>query len=410
MAAVDPAKLEMLSKVFTPHRPIDLPEFLSGRLPLLYRAIDAVNTEGLHVIFFGDRGTGKTSIAKVLSALVQEPGRADGRRVLTASCNSTDDYTSIWRRVFQEILLAPRQLGFSPDRQEVATHRMADFDGTDPNDVRLMIQSFPNPAVIVIDEFDRIPMDTDARRLMADTIKLFSDTGVKSTIILVGVADSVGELIAEHQSISRNVAQIAVEPMSTTELADIIRKGYDRAGLAYADSLPRQVAELSQGYPHYTHLLGLWAGRRALEANHDGVTDADLTRAIPAALENATGGVQQEYASAVASSQPDALFEKVLLACAQANKDSLGKFSATDVRAPLRRIMGRDILTGAFQSHLAKFCENERGPVLKKSGKRRSYKWRFVNPQVIPYIILRGREAGLVSDQDATAPRPLFAI
>lgn len=397
MAAVDPAKLEMLSKVFTPHRPIDLPEFLSGRLPLLYRAIDAVNTEGLHVIFFGDRGTGKTSIAKVLGALVQEPGRSDGRRVLTASCNSTDDYTSIWRRVFQEILLAPRQLGFSADRQEMATHRMADFDGTDPNDVRLMIQSLPNPAVIVIDEFDRIPTHTDARRLMADTIKLFSDTGVKSTIILVGVADSVGELIAEHQSISRNVAQIAVEPMSTTELADIIRKGYDRVGLTYADSLPRQVAELSQGYPHYTHLLGLWAGRRALEANHDGVTDTDLAHAIPAALENATGGVQQEYASAVASSQPDALFEKVLLACAQASKDSLGKFSATDVRAPLRRIMGRDILTGAYQSHLAKFCENERGPILKKSGKRRSYRWRFVNPQVIPYIILRGREAGLVS-------------
>jgi hypothetical protein len=99
----------------------------------------------------------------------------------------------------------------------------------------------------------------------------------------------------------------------------------------------------------------------------------------------------------VASSQPDALFEKVLFSCAQAHKDSLGKFSATDVRAPLRKIMGRDILTGAFQSHLAKFCESERGPILKKSGKRRSFKWRFVNPQVIPYITLRGREAGLVS-------------
>lgn len=396
MVAVDPTKLDLLSKAFTPHRPIDLPEFLSGRLPLLYRAIDAVNTDGLHVIFFGDRGTGKTSIAKVLGALVQEPGRADGRRVLTASCSSSDDYTSIWRRVFQEILLAPRQLGFSIDRQEMATHRMADFDGTDPNDVRLMVQSLPNPAVIVIDEFDRVPLSTDARRLMADTIKLFSDTGIGSTIVLLGVADSIGELIAEHQSISRNVAQIAVEPMTTTELSDIIRKGYDRVGLGYADSLPRQIAELSQGYPHYTHLLGLWAGRRALEAGHDGVTDADLAGAIPSALENATGGVQQEYASAVASSQPDALFEKVLLACALATKDNLGRFSATDVRAPLRRILGRDINTGGYQSHLAKFCENERGPILKKSGKRRSYKWRFVNPQVIPYIILRGKQAGLV--------------
>lgn len=397
MLGIDTARIEGLSRVFTPHRPIDLPEFLSGRLPLLYRAMDAVNTDGLHVIFYGDRGTGKTSIAKVLGIMVQEPGRPDGRRVLAAACNSSDTYTSIWRRVFQEVLLADRQMGFAPDRAQLALHRLGDFDGTDPNDVRLMVQSFPNPSVIVIDEFDRVPMDTDARRLMADTIKLFSDTGITSTIILVGVADSIGELIAEHQSISRNVAQIPVDSMSTTELADIVRKGYDHVQLRYADSLPRQIAELSQGYPHYSHLLGLWAGRRAVMAGRDDVTSADIEAAIPDALQNATGGVHQEYESAVASSQPDALFEKVLLACAIAQKDSLGKFSVTDVRAPLRKILGRDIVTSGYQSHLAKFCEPERGPILKKSGKRRSYRWRFVNPQVIPYILLRGKQAGLIS-------------
>ncbi len=238
MLPVDAAKIEGLSKVFTPHRPIDLPEFLSGRLPLLFRAQDAVNTEGLHVIFFGDRGTGKTSIAKVLGIMVQEPRRPDGRRVLAAACNSSDTFTSIWRRVFQEVLLADRQIGFAPDATQLAMHRLGDFEGSDPNDVRLMVQALPNPSVIVIDEFDRVPTNTDARRLMADTIKLFSDTGISSTIILVGVADSIGELIAEHQSISRNIAQIAVEPMTTTELAEIVRKGYDHVGIG----LPRQPA------------------------------------------------------------------------------------------------------------------------------------------------------------------------
>ena len=132
-------------------------------------------------------------------------------------------------------------------------------------------------------------------------------------------------------------------------------------------------------------------------ATRDDVTSTDIEAAIPDALQNATGGVHQEYESAVASSQPDALFEKVLLACAIAEKDSLGKFSVTDVRAPLRKILGRDIVTSGYQSHLAKFCEPERGPILKKSGKRRSYRWRFVNPQVIPYILLRGKQAGLIS-------------
>lgn len=393
--AIDPMQIERLSQAFTPHRPIDLPKFLSGRVDLLYRAIDAANTEGLHVILFGDRGTGKTSIAKVLGLMLQEDQRKDGRRVLTASCNSTDDFTTLWRRVFQEVLIAPRQLGFAPDQSQVALHRMQDFDGTDPNDVRMMVQSLPNPSVIVIDEFDRMPHGGDGRRLMADTIKLFSDTGVKATIILVGVADSIGELMAEHQSIARNISQIAVEPMSATELGDIIRKGYDHVGLAYEDSLPRLIAELSQGYPHYTHLLGLWAGRRTLEPGLTTVTADILDAAIPAALVAATGGVQQEYERAIASSQKEALFEEVLLACALTKKDSLGKFAAADVRAPLRLILDRDVTIGGYQSHLAKFCEPERGPVLKKSGKRRTYKWQFVNPQIIPYILIRGKERGV---------------
>ena len=66
--AIDTMQLERLSQAFTPHRPIDLPKFLSGRVELLYRAMDAANTEGLHVILFGDRGTGKTSLASPRSA------------------------------------------------------------------------------------------------------------------------------------------------------------------------------------------------------------------------------------------------------------------------------------------------------------------------------------------------------
>jgi hypothetical protein len=113
---------------------------------------------------------------------------------------------------------------------------------------------------------------------------------------------------------------------------------------------------------------------------------------VPDALEGATGGVQQEYERAIASSRQNTLFKDVLLACALAEKDPLGKFSARDVREPLRAITGRDYEIGAYQSHLAKFTEPRRGSILKKTGSRRNYKWRFVNPQVIPYILLEGQK------------------
>ena len=126
------------------------------------------------------------------------------------------------------------------------------------------------------------------------------------------------------------------------------------------------------------------------------MTGVMLEIAIPDGLENATGGVQHEYLRAVASSRPHTLFKQVLLACALAPKDSLGQFSATDVRQPLRTITGQDYNTGAYQSHLAKFCEAERGPVLKKTGNRRNYRWQFINPQLIPYVLLEGRRTKLI--------------
>lgn len=390
---------ERLDKSFTPHRPIDLPEFFAGRLNLLYRANDAANTSGLHIVLFGERGTGKTSIAHVLAHRLQEPERKDGRRAILVSCNSSDNYSSIWRKVFQEILLEQRQLGFVQQAAATVVGRL-DLDASmnDPNDVRLLVRSLPNPSVILIDEFDRVRPDSDARRLMADTIKLFSDTNVRSTIVLVGVAESIDELITEHHSIARNIAQIQVEPMTVEELSEIIQKGFERAGLGCENGLDRRIARLSQGYPHYTHLLGLWAGRRAIEADRAQVTASDLDRAIPDALENASGGVQQEYARAIHSVRKGTLYQQVLLACALAPKDPLGRFSATDVREPLRRVTGHEYGTGAYQTHLAKFCEPLRGPVLKRTGGRRNYRWQFVNPQLIPYVHLQGIRDGYLQD------------
>jgi hypothetical protein len=392
---------DRLSKAFTPHRPIDLPEFLSGRLPLLYRAMDAVNTEGLHLVLFGDRGTGKTSIARVLAYNVQEPERQDGRRAILVSCTSSDDFASIWRKVVQEILVAQRQLGFVQDATASVIGRLDAEDAPldNPNDIRLFVKSLPNPSVIVIDEFDRLPPGHETTRLMADTIKLFADTNARSSLVVVGVAESLGDLIAEHESIARNIAQLYVELMTLEELEEIVQKGFGRSGLDFEKGVDRLIARWSQGYPHYTHLLGLWSGRRALGTGRLTVTENDVREAVEDALRNAAGGVQQEYERAISTGRGGTLFKEVLLACALAEKDSLGRFSAVSVRAPLNEILpGSDYNTGAFQSHLAKFCEPARGPVLKRTGSRRNYRWQFVNPQLIPYIRLCGVKSGMITD------------
>jgi hypothetical protein len=304
----------------------------------------------------------------------------------------------VWRKICQEIQISQRQLGFVQEAVAPLASAIVDVGKSldNPNDVRLLVRSFPNPAVIVIDEFEHLP-SSDDRRLMADTIKMFADSDVPATLVLVGVAESVGDLISEHQSVARNIAPLQVEPMSPAELSEIVQRGFGHADLDFESGIETKIAGWSQGYPHYTHLLGLWAGRRALEAGRVTVTINDLEEAVQDALRNAAGGVQHEYETAVASSQEGTLFKAVLLACALAEKDSLGRFSAASVRYPLAEITHTDYGTGAFQSHLAKFCDSKRGPILKKTGTRRNYRWQFINPQLIPYVRLQGMSDRMLS-------------
>ena len=45
--------IDRLNKWFTPNKPIDVPEILSGRMQLIYRVTDAINTEGQHMFING---------------------------------------------------------------------------------------------------------------------------------------------------------------------------------------------------------------------------------------------------------------------------------------------------------------------------------------------------------------------
>jgi hypothetical protein len=156
------------------------------------------------------------------------------------------------------------------------------------------------------------------------------------------------------------------------------------------------MAKLSQGYPHYIHLLGLWAGRKAIEAKRLVMTSDDLNNAIPDALHNAVFGLQEQYERAVYSANKAALFKEVLLACALAKKDSTGRFGVAALQEPLKLITDHDYSTGAYQAHLGRFCEKDRGPVLEREGKPKIYRWRFFNPQLIPYVVLQGVSQKLI--------------
>jgi Cdc6-like AAA superfamily ATPase len=376
-------RLTRVAQAFTPSAPVSRLDMLAGRFAQIQDVANAVSQRGQHVALYGERGVGKTSLANVLAELFDAPDLPHFQAVLV-NCGTDDDYAKVWTNVFAE-------LGVELDA------------GPSPETVRRALAELDPPALIVIDELDRFEDDAGLTA-MADTVKTLSDHAVMSTVVFVGVAQSIGGLMGEHESIVRALAQVEMPRMSERELREILARGCAQAELSIDDDAAHRIAALSDGLPHYTHLLGRHAGQRAVHNDRDRVLLADVNAIIPEAVERHT--IQSTYLEATESVRKDNLFPQVLLACALAPTNEHGYFTAGAIRDPLERVAGRRLDIPAFARHLAQFLEPERGAVLQRRGVPRRYFYRFTDPILRPYVVLKGLSDGLITNEQLEAFQP----
>ena len=376
-------------KVFSPTAPIDERSLFAGRNEQVRKLIDAINQKGQHAILFGERGVGKTSLANVLASFLS------GGPVLSprVNCDTMDTYSSVWHKVFDEIEMvhAVTATGFSPGTREKSVDLLGGDEAVSPDNVRraLTILARPSLPILILDEFDRLKQPV--KRAFADTIKTLSDHAVGATVVLVGVADSVDQLIEEHQSVERALVQVRMPRMSVDEIKEIINTGLARLEMTIDPDALERISLFSQGLPHYAHLLGLHTVRTALDDEMSSYIDIKtIDGGIRRALQDAQQSVRSACHKATLSTRKDNLFSDVLLSCALAPQDSLGFFAAQDVRQPMREITGKQYDIPSFAQHLNEFSEAKRGQILQKTGARKRYRYRFTNPLVQPFVIMQG--------------------
>ncbi len=385
-----------IGQLFTPATPINEKDLFAGRGKQIEDVVKTVNQRGRHAIIYGERGVGKTSLANVLSSFFGAAAKA----VLAPreECHTADTYHTLWGRILGRIKTS-ESLGFSGKKEGNIT--LADLYAHMPLTPDVIREALGKASenyllIIIVDELDRLSDPRD-NQLFADTIKTLSDYAVKATLVLVGVADAVDELIAGHESIQRNLQQIPMPRMSPKELRQIVNDRLPKVGMTIRGEALNKICALSRGLPHYTHLISQFSAWAAVDGDSLEITIDHVNSAVKEAISHSQQTVQSAYHKATVSPRKDNLFAEVLLACALAPCDEFGFFTAADVRQPMSKITGEDFGISRFIGHLGKFTTDTRGEILQEIGERYQRRFRFRDPLIQPYIVMRGVGSGLIT-------------
>jgi hypothetical protein len=357
-----------LREIFTPSRPRALGPLFIGRGGELKRLIAAIEEERAHVVLYGDRGRGKTSLANAFANLATEAGCITVRR----ACGADTSYERLFRGLLAA--LPPRILEPGATGNAASLLPEGAFGPEDVADVLARLRGVH--VVLVIDEFDRAESPA-LRNAMAETIKNLSDQALPVTLLLVGVAGSLDGLLGHQPSIQRNILAIHVPPMRDEEVARLIAAGATAAGLAFAADATAQVVRLARGMPYYAHLLCLFAARSARLRGSQEVMSQDVAAAILEAFRKQEPELNGAHARTL--TLPGAT--EVLRAAAEAPRDSDDRFAESALPPEAAPI-------------LATLATPEHGPVLIGSPTPAGLRYAFAQPALAHQVLFHKAIAG----------------
>jgi Cdc6-like AAA superfamily ATPase len=378
--------------------PIDEEDLFAGRSHEVRRILESVFARSKHVVLFGERGVGKTSLSNIFWKRFNKTVKSF--IVARVQAGPHDTFSSLWVRALEEL----QAVGSATGKSAYVSFDI-DHETVTPSQVRRELQkcSANSLPIIIVDEYNEI-QDANAKRLTANLIKEFYDFSVSTTVIIVGVAENIAELIEDHASIDRALVQIPLNRMSELELREIIEKRAARTVMTFSADAIWTIIILSRGLPYFTQTLSKYAALHAIEEQRLIVTNEDVEASMDRFIEETETSFKDGYRQATRSNQ-DNFFQQSLLACALAKTDDEGFFTANDVVVPYSAIMKERKRIAHFEKHLRRFSTDEGGNVLIKRGGDRQQTFRFKDPMMQPYVIIRGIQSKMIDD---TAKTTLF--
>ena len=328
---------QALREVFTPTRPQRSSRRVAGRQAELLRVFRAIALDRAHVVLYGERGRGKTSLVNLVAAAARSAGYMVGRY----ACASDTDFDAMMRGLARDLpasLLAVPALG---DSSLEGCEAALPAGRLQPRDIASLPGRLSGKRLVLIaDEFDRIE-DSATRTSLADTIKQVSDRGAALSFVIVGVSDSLEELLGRHPSIQRNILGLPLPLLSDQEIGNILEQARRDAGISFPEEVRDAIVMVARGVPYMAQLLGLHAGVEAMARDAATVSNADLRAAFERAVDEADPHLASLYEGLTRGGR-DAAMRAALLAVADGAQDRFGRFVAGG-DAGAHRVADRDV-------------------------------------------------------------------
>ena len=392
--------------------PVRSIQHLLGREKEMALIDEALSADGRHIFIYGDRGVGKTSLAQAAAQQYQSSDnsfiqigcgpdtnfyrtiedladrvikKASGKRDYNITQSVDVKFYSIeWRNEDHKIELPTVNSMYTAVE---AIEQVCKFHSKDP--------------VIVIDEFDQIESKFE-RKLFAIFLKDLGDRGVNIKLIFTGVAQSLSELLGDHQSSFRQLHTIGLERLSWTGRQDIVKEAVQSFGIEIDSEIIYKIARISNGFPYFVHLLTekiLWCAYESIECIQL-ITFNLFDEALEKAINSISAHLQIPYDAASLHRTTD--YRDILWATADSentiryidgmyssylriNKQLYGKHPNEDER-PLPR--------NKFTSRLSNFKKFEFGCILENVAERKGL-YTYKENILRGFVAMKALEAGI---------------
>jgi hypothetical protein len=369
-----------LGSLLSPARPIHDVEHLKGRDKELDSIKKSLYAPGRHVFIYGDRGVGKSSLGQTAAIQYQ----TDGTSPIFASGSPDDTFNTIMGNIVSQAIGQRRTAAVDRFEQQSVElngmkftewHESAGIDLAaairsvgDAVELLSQIASPSDKRSVVIDEFDTIA-DPVERNKFAALLKQMGDRSLNLKFIFTGIGRSLDELLGAHQSAYRQLETVELPRLGWDARRQIVRSAVEYFGLGLNDDVNWRIAQVSDGYPYYVHLVTeriLWAAFSA-DAQVEEIGWELFNQGLSDAIVSTAAELKRPYESAVLHRSQE--FEDIVWATA--DHDDLLR-STNDMYESYKVIVGkrRDgrvaIDRARFSTQLRKLKTPSYGAVLQQ--------------------------------------------